>query len=123
MKSKTFISVLLVVLALVIGYFTYLRPTFSSMDNNIKQLKYEVDSLDRQNELLEIIDRQRDSLITELVKQNDNRLDSVHKMYYYKYKNLRSKYEGKINNVSNLSIDDNIKLFTELISKEDSTEW
>ncbi len=109
-----------IIVLVVIGLVIWIAKPIIEQSNELKQLKKERQELIDSFDSLQVEKLRKDSLITKLVKDQNRKVDSVKSDYSLKLNILKDEYKGKIDNISELSIDDNIRLFTELISEKDS---
>lgn len=116
MKKLIIVTIIIVIIGL--GYFIS-KPIMYEY-SELQRLRHERDSIENRINFLEIERIKKDSIVTILIVNNEFKIDSVNKAYSSKYKDLKNEYEKKIGDINNFSIDDNIRLFSELISEKDS---
>lgn len=117
MKKLIYIVIIIIV---IIGFGYFISKPIMHEYGELQRLRHERDSIENRINSLEIEKRKKDSIVTILIVNNEYKIDSVKGIYLLKYKYLENEYEKKIGDIDNLSIDDNIRLFSELISEEDS---
>ena len=108
-----------VYVATVIAFVVYLY-LFRPMSDEITRLQEHGSRLERENDSLLLEYDRLDSLITSYRNIEDVRFDSIREHYVFKLKYLKDEYDRKAILVGNIGIDDNIRLFTGLISEKDT---
>ena len=116
--KKSIIIIIVTIIVIGLGYFIS-RPIIDSY-HEIEQIRQERDSIIHAYDSLQVLKVEKDSTVNRLIRNENRKVDSVKNNYSLKLNNLKNEYKGKIDNVDELSIDDNIRLFTELISEKDS---
>ena len=112
-KSSLILNAVLIV---VVGYFVYIDI---SSGNDIDR-SAEVLILTQKSDSLSKQIAKRDSAINKLKIESKQELDSITEASQQKEKEIVYVYKNKIIDVDSNNIDDDIRLFTELLSKKDS---